>query len=267
MTGVQTCALPIWRDFQVTGGPNWVGAPYYDSSGVRVWPAAEVFEIHAMAQRPVNEAEMQQRIRDLLAVLFKLALHRETRPLPIYALVAGPQGPNLPPAIEPAPCPVPAGECGFPTIGGPEGGVHSIMARGATMSGFASLLTNNVDRPVVDKTGLTAGYSFDLPYEHSGPGWRVGSAIFSAIQTLGLRLEPQTETMEVVVIDAAERLVPEIDTADLLIDLSENADESTVSFWITERTPGGNGTIESLRLAADDRPGDFRLLQIGRAHV
>ena len=199
-------AYGLGRDFQVTGGPNWVGAPYYDSSGERVWPAAEVFEIHAMAQRPVNEAEMQQRIRDLLAVLFKLALHRETRPLPIYALVAGPQGPNLPPAIEPAPCQVPAGECGFPTIGGPEGGVHSIMARGATMSGFASLLTNNVDRPVVDKTGLTAGYSFDLPYEHSGPGWRVGSAIFSAIQTLGLRLEPQTETMEVVVIDAAERL-------------------------------------------------------------
>jgi uncharacterized protein (TIGR03435 family) len=73
------------------------------------------------------------------------------------------------------------------------------------MAGFASLLTNNVDRPVIDKTGLTAGYNFDLPYDHSGPGWRTGSAIFTAIQTLGLRLEPQTETLEVMVIDSAER--------------------------------------------------------------
>jgi|SRR5665213_1029097 len=196
-------AYGLGRDFQISGGPGWLGAPYFDSSGVRIWPAYELFEIHAMAERSSSDAEMKQMVQTLLADFFKLKLHRETRQIPIYALVAGPQGPNLPPETEPESCPVPAGECGFPNIGGPEGGVHTIMARGATMSGFASLLTNNVDRPVIDKTGLTAGYNFDLRYDHSGPGWRTGPAIFTAIQTLGLRLEPQTETMDVLVIDSA----------------------------------------------------------------
>ncbi len=104
------------------------------------------------------------------------------------------------------PCPQPYMECGFPNIGGDEGGVHLIEARYATMGNFSGLLTNNMDRPVIDKTGLTAGYSFDLPYEHSGPGWWMGpSAAIDAVQTLGLKLEPQTESMEVLVIDSVDR--------------------------------------------------------------
>jgi uncharacterized protein (TIGR03435 family) len=149
---------------------------------------------------------MKQMVQALLADRFKLKLHRETRQIPIYAIVIGPDGPKLPPASEPTPCPQPALECGFPNIGGVPGGVHLIEARYATMANFSGLLTNNMDRPVIDKTGLTAGYSFDLTYEHLGPGWRTGpSAAIDAVQKLGLRLEPQTETMEVLVIDSVDR--------------------------------------------------------------
>ncbi len=194
-------AYGLGRDFQVSGGPGWLGAPYFDSAGVRIWPAFEQFEIHAMAGRPSSEAEMRQMVQTLLADRFRLKLHRETREVPIYAILVGPDGPKLGPEEEPLDCGPWGGECGFPNIGG-----QLITARHATMVGFASLLTNNVDRPVIDKTGLTAGYSFDLPYEHSGPGWRTGpSAAIDAVQTLGLRLEPQTETMEILVIDSADR--------------------------------------------------------------
>ena len=145
-------------------------------------------------------------VQALLADRFNLKLHRATRQIPIYAIVIGPNGPNLPPENEPVPCQLPALECGFPTIGGDEGGVHLIKARCATMANFSALLTNNMDRPVIDKTGLTAGYSFDLLYEHSGPGWRTGpAAAIDAVQKLGLRLEPQTESMEVLVIDSIDR--------------------------------------------------------------
>jgi bla regulator protein blaR1 len=199
-------AYGLSRNFQVAGGPEWVGTPYFDSSGVRVWPAREQFSIDATAEGQPSAAEMKQMVQALLADRFRLKLHRETRQIPIYAIVIGPNGPNLPPEAEPVACPQPALECGFPNIGGLEGGVHLIEARYATMANFSGLLTNNMDRPVIDKTGLTAGYSFDLTYEHPGPGWRTGpAAAIDAVQKLGLRLEPQTETMEMLVIDSIDR--------------------------------------------------------------
>jgi uncharacterized protein (TIGR03435 family) len=201
-------AYGLGRNFQVSGGPDWVGTPYFDGSGVRLWPSRELFYVRATVERPPSEAEMRQMVQALLADRFKLKAHHETRQIPIYALVIGPNGPKLPPEVEPVFCPLPSLECGIPNIGGPPGGVHLIMARGATMGNFSGLLTNNMDRPVIDKTGLTAGYNFDLPYDHSGPGpdWRTGpAAAIEAVQKLGLKLEPQTETMDVIVIDSVER--------------------------------------------------------------
>jgi len=206
-------AYGLGRDFQVEGGPGWLDVPYFNA-GVREWRTADFFEIEATADRATSEAEMKQMVQALLADRFKLKVHRETRQIPIYAIVIGPNGPHLPPETEPA-CPGtdnPDSVCGFPAVNaavdhgfGTEPGVREIIARGGTMTAFAALLTNNVDRPVVDKTGLTAGYTFYLPYEHSGPNWQIGPAIFPAIQTLGLRLEPQTQSFEMVVVDSAER--------------------------------------------------------------
>ncbi|HEY1755589.1 MAG TPA: M56 family metallopeptidase [Bryobacteraceae bacterium] len=197
-------AYGVPRDFQIAGEPDWFGVRNFQNGE---WGrGGEGFEIHATAARPSSEAEMKQMVQALLADRFKLRLHRETRQIPIYAIVIGPGGPHLPPETEPVPCPLPYMECGFPSIGGDEGGVHVVKARYATMGNFSGLLTNNMDRPVIDKTGLTAGYSFDLVYEHSGPGWWMGpSAAIQAVQTLGLRLEPQMEPMEMLVIDSVDR--------------------------------------------------------------
>jgi uncharacterized protein (TIGR03435 family) len=199
-------ALLVWAygvpDFQIAGSPAWVGTPYYDASGVRVWILGQRFEIHASTARPSSEAEVKLMLQALLSDRFKLKLHRESRQIPIYALVIDQGGPKLGPP-NPASC---SGACGFPNVGGPEGGVHAITARGGTMAGFAEILSNNVDRPVIDKTNLSGGYDFDLPYEHSGPGWRTGLAIFGPLQVqLGLRLDPQMETLPMFVIDSVER--------------------------------------------------------------
>jgi uncharacterized protein (TIGR03435 family) len=130
------------RDFQIAGSPAWLGVR--DSQNGE-WRGGEAFEIHATAARPSSEAEMKQMVQTLLADRFKLKLHRETRQIPIYALVGGPDGPNLEAANGPS--------CGcFPTIGGPEGGFHELTSRGGTMPGLAEILTNNIDRPVIDKT-------------------------------------------------------------------------------------------------------------------
>jgi uncharacterized protein (TIGR03435 family) len=75
-----------------------------------------------------------------------------------------------------------------------------LTARGATMALFVQILTENLDRPVIDKTDLTGHYNFDLTYD--GPSWGpeevgswrpFGAAILGPIQNLGLRLEAAKE--------------------------------------------------------------------------
>jgi len=72
-----------------------------------------------------------------------------------------------------------------------------------------------LDRPVIDKPGLTGQYGFDLNYDPPEPGPRaageppawapVGLAIFTAIQQLGLKLEQQKASFDMLVIDSADR--------------------------------------------------------------
>ena len=62
----------------VFGGPKWVDEERYD--------------IDAKAAGPAGDGEMMLMLRSLLAERFQLVLHRETRPLPGYALVVGKKG-------------------------------------------------------------------------------------------------------------------------------------------------------------------------------
>ena len=90
-----------------------------------------------------------------------------------------------------------------------------LSARAATMERFASILQDLLDRPVIDKTGLTKTYDFDLEFSPEGtllapPGGASGTPIdspdiFTAIQRLGLKLNPAKGEVEVIVIDHAEK--------------------------------------------------------------
>jgi uncharacterized protein (TIGR03435 family) len=92
-----------------------------------------------------------------------------------------------------------------------------VPARNASMAGFASLLQRSVlDRPVVDRTGLSGRYDFDLEWKIDGtkfdrpasPNEKASSKpdIFTAVRQLGLKLEPAKEPMDVIVVDHVERV-------------------------------------------------------------
>ncbi|HET9384753.1 MAG TPA: TIGR03435 family protein [Gemmatimonadales bacterium] len=93
-----------------------------------------------------------------------------------------------------------------------------------TMAELASLLTSNLDQPVLDKTGLTGFYRFtvELPADASvlrtlrsagiattvdgtPIGTPTGISAFKVIEGLGLRLERRREPFDVVVVDKMER--------------------------------------------------------------
>src|SRR5262249_51400218 len=66
---------------QISGGPNWLDS--------------ERFDIVAKIPAGAAKGEVKLMLRNLLAERFKLKLHRETKELPVYALMVGAKGPKL----------------------------------------------------------------------------------------------------------------------------------------------------------------------------
>jgi len=94
-----------------------------------------------------TQAEFREMLQSLLAERFHLQFHRETHDMPVYALVVGKKGPKL---KESAPDAVKGGRM---TV---EGRNYRVTRTAATMSGVVDVVANAfLDRPVVDRTGLT----------------------------------------------------------------------------------------------------------------
>ena len=148
---------------------------------------------------------VQKMLQALIVDRFKLVSHRETRELPVYALVADKGGPKFKE--------VHGGRSG--TSGSP----GRLEAHATRMPDLANMLFHEVDRPVLDKTELPGFYEFTLlwtpdrfrgaaPGDGAGKGLPDpgGPSIFTALrEQLGLRLEPQKAPIEVLVVDRAEK--------------------------------------------------------------
>jgi len=180
------------RDFQLAGAPPWTESERFDVAG-RAAAAATRDEISAM-------------LRTLLADRFRLRSHRETRELPIYALVAATPDKRLGPALK-----VSTAETRTrisPT---------SITAVSMTMARLAVTLSGIVGRVVTDETGLAGGYDMELRFAPEGPlppaappADPDAPSIFTALrEQLGLRLDGRRGPVEVLVVDSIERPTPD----------------------------------------------------------
>lgn len=182
----------------ISGGPAWIDSDRYDI--VAATPGAV---------RP-NLDEQMSMLRKLLADRFKLTFHREQKELSIYALTVARNGLKLKESTAPPDQPPVLVNRIFPDR-------VLLPARNATMAQFASMMQRAVlDRPVLDKTGLSGKYDFDLewaPDETQFDGQRAPATpestkpdLFAAIQQqLGLRLEATKGPVETLVINQVER--------------------------------------------------------------
>ena len=205
------------HDSQIVGGPPWIDSARWD--------------INAKAEGYTDASKFRDvarlMVRPLLAERFKVTLHHEMREVPVYALVvnkAGQFGPNFrrddacdpakPDVIEPAPGSL---EPAAPLICGSDifRPAH-LVARGMTLDYLLIALgRTSIDRVVVDRTGLTGKFDWEVqwipddlrPDAGSRPE---GPSIFQAFRDqLGLRLEAATAPVDVLVIDHAEQ--PQLD--------------------------------------------------------
>jgi uncharacterized protein (TIGR03435 family) len=183
------------------GGPDWINT--------------DRFDIEGRVEGTPNQEQMQEMLRSLLADRFKLAVHRETRQMPAYALTLargdGRLGAELravPPCTPPPASPAsPEQRCGGFAVGG-----GSLKGTGVTMTQLAAELPSATEgRDVVDRTGLSGTFDVNLTWNADALSPTTTSAesaasIFAAIQEqLGLRLVSITTPIEVIVIDRADR--------------------------------------------------------------
>ncbi|MGA2877372.1 MAG: TIGR03435 family protein [Bryobacteraceae bacterium] len=204
------------KDFQISGAPSWLNSERYD--------------IEAKAEgNPAIEA-LGPMLQTLLEDRLQFKFHRETKDLPVYALVVakagklheaegecGPRPDGPPPPPEPGK--LPTAPCGgfFVFPGHLSGQKVAIMQLLDPLSRFTG-------RNVLDKTNLTGKYDIDLQYTPEQGQFPVlpggappglpplpsidpnGPSLFTALQEqLGLKLESQKAPVEMIVIDRVER--------------------------------------------------------------
>jgi uncharacterized protein (TIGR03435 family) len=155
----------------------------------------EKYDITAKAEHPVSRNEIRRMLQTLLADRFKLTLRRETKEIPVYALVVGKDGPKFhenPTASDEGPKPV-------------QGIAGELTFRNMAMSDLVFALSRRIsDRIVVDKTGLTGKYDLDMTW-YLALAKRNPPSVFDAVQELGLKLEPQESPVEFLVIDHVDK--------------------------------------------------------------
>ncbi len=154
------------------------------------------FNIDAKLPAGAPRDQMPMMMRALLADRFKLAFHRETKQLKEYALVVAKGGAKLSASSE-----------DDRARAGSSQGDRMIKCFGMPVSTLAQMLISAVEAPVIDRTGITGNYNFDLKFAPLSAGADDSlPTIFAVLQDqLGLRLEAIKGPVEVLVIDGAER--------------------------------------------------------------
>jgi uncharacterized protein (TIGR03435 family) len=177
------------RDSQIVGGPAWM--------------EKDPFDMEAQAEKPSTPEELHTMLQHLIEDRFQMKFHRETREQAGFALVVDKGGPKL------------TDHDPQDHVYGPMRGVGpgKFAGTNADMHLLALNLSRMLDRPVVDKTGLTARYDFTIQFplpDRDGaapPGPPDYSMVSTALrENIGLRLDPYKAPAEYIVIDHIEKL-------------------------------------------------------------
>jgi uncharacterized protein (TIGR03435 family) len=187
------------RDNQISGGPAWFDSETYDI-------VAKIGDDVAVPSGASGGAMLRTMLRSLLVERFGLTFHREMKSEQVYQLVVAKGSSKLKEA-----------EAKEGAARGLRLGKDRLTGMAASTPALASNLSQQLGRPVIDKTELHGVYDFVLEYAQnsntSTPATEGASvpesslpSIFTALQeSLGLKLESTTAPVEILVVDHAER--------------------------------------------------------------
>ncbi len=183
---------------KISSGPSWVATDGYDVAAREPAPG-------------VSDAAFSLMMRNLLKDRFGLRVHTEEHPARVYVLEPAKNGLKLPDA-RPEPCfhgsgvphPDPQAACGAMSVT-----PGSIVNEKVSMEWLAGVLGVMLGRPVLDRTGFAGSFKVSLEFAPTALIPDSGSSkpsIFKALEEqLGLRLESQKGTGEILIMDHVER--------------------------------------------------------------
>jgi len=180
----------------VFGGPSWL--------------ATDRFSIYATTPASTPAETLQSMFQALLTERFGLAVHREEKPMPAYALAPGTGKPRLQAAADPGQ-PV----CKNTTSPTPTGALMTVTCKSQTIAGLATVLNGYLPDAVTDATGIKGVYDFTLNFKPVGSLIRMDSdprfdsssdiSIFDAAGKLGIKLERRLQPAPVLIVDHVNR--------------------------------------------------------------
>ncbi|MEI9978933.1 MAG: TIGR03435 family protein [Edaphobacter sp.] len=204
------------REDLISGAPGWADSARYDID-------AKVAGVDVDALKKLTPEQRRSILQPLLAERFKLKVHTETKQLPVYELVVAKGGSKLKEATP---------DDTYATgIKGPDGvgrggmmrmGRGQLTAQGIRMTSLVNMLSQQLHRTVIDKTGLTGKYDLDLNWtpeegemgppppggsqpRADGAAESAGPSIYTAVQEqLGLKLQAAKGPVDTLVIDHVE---------------------------------------------------------------
>jgi uncharacterized protein (TIGR03435 family) len=179
------------EDYRLTGLPSWIEYQFY--------------EVKATAEGDgvLTGDQFHRMLQTILVERFQLKMHRKIEEIPVYTLVVDRNGSKLKTSAA-------------DSVSSEKSELGSLRASRYPMTALARRLTREVQRRVVDLTGLTGFYDLQLEWAPEQGGLSdkesparldAGPSIFTAVrEQLGLRLELRKNyPIEVLIIDHAEK--------------------------------------------------------------
>ena len=157
------------------------------------WLASRNFDINAKGAGKVTESELRQMLQSLLVARFHIKVHTESNELHAFVIVPAKSGLRVSPVHD-------EGAFGVDLSRFPDR--TKITCRHCTMDNLANILADQVDRAVIDQSGLSGEYTFTLEWApNQGAG--SGPSIFTALnEQLGMRLESRRLSVPILVVDS-----------------------------------------------------------------
>lgn len=182
------------KDYQIAQSPNWIDGERFDIA------------VKSVSGERGDLDDEKSLVRELLADRFRLTTHHEAKEMPVYLLIVAKDGPTL----------KAHNDAGTKA----RGGCGRLVGRRVTADAIATILSRQVEHQVLNRTGLSGEYDFQLDFTpDSGPCRAAGDSqggspaepsglpsIYTAVQQqLGLKLQSSRGPVELLVIDRVER--------------------------------------------------------------
>jgi uncharacterized protein (TIGR03435 family) len=190
------------RDVTVATCITWAYGIQHGQLSGPAWIEADHFDIMAKADEPVKDEQLKLMMRALLEERFKLAFHHDQKEMRAYVLTVTKTGQKLKQAA--------ADEVPLR-----QNSAMGSVVRALTMQEFADFISGPLQRPVVDKTGLTGRWDFAFDFTNYLPKTPEGErpdfegVLNATLQgEVGLKLESEKTMVEVLVVDRVEKPSP-----------------------------------------------------------